>query len=109
MKPRKYRNRLTVVDGIRFDSKAEARRWAELKLLEKTGKIAVIRRQVSFRLIVKGIKISKYVADFVYWDHYKDRDIVEDVTSAATAKLPLFKLKAKLMKACHGIDITVVQ
>ena len=29
----KYGNRKTVVDGVKFDSQAEARRWQELQML----------------------------------------------------------------------------
>jgi len=44
----KYRNRKTVVDGITFDSKREAARWQELKLLERAGEITELERQVEY-------------------------------------------------------------
>ena len=40
-----------IIDGITFDSRKEARRYTELKLLERTGKITDLQRQVKFRLI----------------------------------------------------------
>lgn len=42
----KYRNNKVTYDGIIFDSKKEAQRYAELKLLERTGRIKELRRQV---------------------------------------------------------------
>ena len=36
------------VDGIKFDSLKEARRYQELRLLERAGKIADLRLQVPF-------------------------------------------------------------
>lgn len=42
----KYRNNKVEYDGIIFDSKKEAKRYAELKLLERTGRIKELRRQV---------------------------------------------------------------
>lgn len=38
------------VDGIRFDSKKEARRWQDLKVLERAGHITNLRRQVPIAL-----------------------------------------------------------
>ena len=47
----KYGNKKTVVDGITFDSRKEAKRYQELKLLEKAGEIKDLRRQVKYELI----------------------------------------------------------
>lgn len=108
MAHRKYRNIPTIVDGIRFDSRKEAKRWAELRLLEKAGNICDLHRQETFDMWVGGHKICKYVADFTY---YKTRGdvaygfVVEDVKSAATRKNPIYRIKKKLMKAIHGIEI----
>ena len=48
---RKYQNHKTVIDGIAFDSKLEANRYAELKVLEKAGIISQLQLQPSFELI----------------------------------------------------------
>ena len=48
---RKYRNKKVEVDGILFDSKKEANRYMELKLLEKAGEITDLKRQVRYELI----------------------------------------------------------
>ena len=51
MRQPKYFNHKTVVDGVSFDSRAEARRWHELLLLMRAGEIRALRRQVSFELV----------------------------------------------------------
>lgn len=105
-KPRKYRNEPIVVDGERFDSKAEARHWNVLRLRERVGEITNLRRQVRFPLEVNGVVVGAYVADMVF-DEAGAQHVV-DVKSAATRNEPTFRLKAKLMAACHGIVIEVV-
>lgn len=105
-KGNKFRNTVTVLDGVRFDSAKEARRWAELQLLERCGAISDLRRQVRFPLVVNGETVCVYVADAVYTDGGKQ--VVEDVKSAHTRKLPVYRLKAKLMAAVYGIEIREV-
>lgn len=73
-KQNKYYNKKVEYDGILFDSKKEAKRYAELKLLERTGRIQNLKRQVPFTLIPKICdqngkclqRACKYYADFVY-------------------------------------------
>lgn len=101
----KYGNRKTVVDGITFDSQAEARRWSLLKLLQKGGQIKKLERQVKYLLAVEGVKIADYVADFRYIDIKRQAEVVEDVKGVKT---PVYRLKKKLMKAIYGIDIAEV-
>jgi len=99
----------TTVDGLQFDSRAEARRWQELKLLERAGEIERLERQVPFSLVVEGQKIATYTADFRYWTTKSPKErIVEDVKSPPTAKKRDFILIRKLMRAIHRVDITVV-
>lgn len=101
----KFRNKPTIVDGIRFPSKKEAQRWKDLLLLQANGEVRNIRRQVEYRLEVLGMLICKYRADFVY-DELRASvwtdEIVEDVKGYRT---PEYRLKRKLMKACLGIEI----
>lgn len=101
MKAPKYQNRKTVVDGIKFDSAKEARRYGELKLLERAGQITGLEIQPSFRLLVNNCLICTYRADFTYQDATKAR-IVEDVKGMKT---PVYRLKKKLMLAIHGVEI----
>lgn len=93
---RKYGNIKTIVDGIKFDSKKEAKRYGELKLMEKAGEISVLRLQVKFIL-----SVCTYVADFVYYDKTKHL-IVEDCKGVKT---PVYRLKKKMMKHELGIEI----
>ena len=101
----KYGNKKTVVDGITFDSKWESQRYLYLKSLEKAGRIKDLTLQPKFLITVNGQKICAYIADFEYdkehaggqWEH-----IIEDAKGVET---PEFKLKKKLMKAVHNIEI----
>lgn len=100
----KYGNRKTEVDGIRFDSSAEAKRYGELKLLEAQGAIVELQLQPRFPLMVNGEKVGTYSADFQYRDS-NGRLVVEDVKGMPTT---VYRLKKRLMKAVHGIDIQEV-
>ena len=97
----KYNNQKTLVDGIMFDSKKEAKRYGELNLLFKKGKITYLETQPKYEIIIKGKKICSYIADFRYIIGGKEI-IVEDVKGFKTST---YRLKKKLMKAIYGIDI----
>lgn len=102
----KYDNKRVVVDGIRFDSKREAARWQELKLLERAGEIKGLERQVEYELIPKqpGERAVKYIADFRYIDH-DGKTVVEDTKGVKT---PVYILKRKLLLWVHGIRVVEV-
>lgn len=96
----KYNNKKTIVDGVTFDSKKEAQRYCELKILERAGTISNLELQPRFLLIKaftnnKGKKIRKteYVGDFKYQENGKT--VVEDVKGFKTKE---YKLKAKLLQ-----------
>ena len=115
----KYRAVKTTVDGITFDSKKEAKRYTELKLLEKSGMITHLELQPTYQITVNGVDICKYKADFSYYtvreenrEQYSnskgewivptktgDREgqIIEDVKGFKT---PIYRLKKKLVEAC---------
>lgn len=102
-RPSKYRNKPQVVDGVRFASKAEAKRDAELLLLERAGKIRGLKRQPRFPLKVKDALICTYVGDWEYWEkdprpNYPTTHVVEDRKGVLT---PAFKIKWALAKALH--------
>lgn len=107
----KFYNKKTVIDGMTFDSRKEAKRYQELILLERGKEITHLQTQVRFELIpsqkIGGKTIERpatYIADFVY--HRADGSIVvEDVKSEATRKLPCYILKRKLMLFREGIQI----
>ena len=98
------------MDGLTFDSKAEARRWGDLKLMERVGEITDLKRQVPFPLIVNGVQVAKFIADFTYRTSFGDPEhvIIEDVKSEHTRKLPVYRLKAKMFAAQYGRKITEV-
>lgn len=101
----KFRNVKTEVENIKFDSKREAERYQELRLLEAHGAISDLEIKPSFRLVVNNILICRIVPDFLYYEN--GLRIVEDVKSDAT-KTHLFKVKKKLLFALHGIEIREV-
>lgn len=112
MKVLKYRNEKVKVDGILFDSKKEARRYGELKMLKKAGKIKDFSIQYPFVFVLNKEKIFKYKADFRV-EHLDGSVEVEDVKGfdRKTKKFrttPLFKLKKKLIEAQFGIKIKLV-
>lgn len=106
----KYGNRKTIVDGILFDSKKEAIRYQELRLLERAGEITDLRCQVKFQLIPKqpGERACWYIADFVYLPVGSDEgEVVEDVKSPAS-KTPAYIIKRKLLLYVMGLKIKEV-
>lgn len=98
----KYGNKKVTVDGIEFDSKKEARRYSELKLLERAGEIQDLQLQVKFELIPKqkGERACNYIADFVYTEN--GQTVVEDTKGFKT---PEYIIKRKLMLERYGIRI----
>lgn len=119
----KYNARKIAVDGEVFDSKKEYHRYLELRLLEKSGVIRDLHRQVRYdlipearepdrygprggihrgRLIERGVA---YIADFVYYTVLPSGDeelVVEDCKGMRTDD---YKIKRKLMLFIHGIRI----
>lgn len=107
----KYNARAAHVDGLRFDSQAEARRYAELKLLEAAGVIAGLEVHPRFELQAafkdhagKGWAAIVYEADFAYFED--GARIVEDVKGIET---PAFRLKRKLfLRRYPGLALRVI-
>lgn len=102
----KFNNIPTEVDGIAFASKKEARRYGELRLLEKAGAIRLLKVHPAFPLDVNGHPICRYVGDFQYVEN--GVEVVEDVKSPITRKHPVYRLKNKLFAAIHGFQIREV-
>lgn len=99
----KYNAKRTFFDGIWFDSKKEAHRYQQLKLMLRAGKISDLELQPRYDIVVNGEKICYYKADFRYIEN--GELVVEDVKGMQTS---VYKLKKKLVKACHGIEIREV-
>ncbi|WP_420013955.1 DUF1064 domain-containing protein [Tateyamaria sp.] len=101
----------TTVDGIRFDSVKEARRWGELRLLEKAGEIRNLQRQVRIPLEgrdgplrhIKSNRAAVYVADFVYFDCRLGVEVIEDSKGVET---DVFKLKRAIL-AAQGKEVVL--
>jgi len=91
-------------DGLWFPSKAEARHYAQLKLLERAGDIRDLRLQPTYPVHLGGEKICTYRADFSYND-FKGHHVVD----VKGFKTPLYKLKKKLVEAVYGITIEEVR
>lgn len=126
----KYKSKKAQADGIVFDSQKEARRWLELKQMEKYRLISDLKRQVKYTLIpsqyeessevyIKGAKkgqkkpgklIEKecaYIADFVYKKGLEM--IVEDVKGyRGGGAYAVFTIKRKLMLEKYGIRVKEV-
>ena len=101
----KLRNIRTVCDGIKFQSKKEARKYGELKLMKRCRMIKDFRRQVRFVLMVGHHHICDYVADFIV-THVDGREEVLDVKGRkAGVPYQLFKIKKKLMLATVGTEV----
>jgi len=111
-KPSKYRAKKVELDGLVFDSKKEAARYAHLKILQRGGEISDLQIHPRYELKVKGQLICRYIADFSYIP--KDakgphQRVVEDVKGMKKGGAwDIFRIKAKLMKAIHGVDVQVI-
>lgn len=107
----KYQNHKTVIDGITFDSKLEANRYAQLKILERAGKIQALQLQPEYELIPSFKKNGKtyrscsYRADFAYYDIEKGKVIVEDTKGFET---DVYKLKRKMFEHKYP-DLTITE
>ena len=97
----KYHSKKAMVDGITFDSRKEANRYCELKLLEKAGKIKDLQLQYKFTLQPsfkkngKTIRAITYMADFVYFDLERIKNVVEDVKGYKT---DVYQIKKKMFE-----------
>lgn len=98
------------VDGITFDSKGEARRYGELKLLQAAEAIRILTVHPRLSLIVNGTKIGRgyLILDFMY-EEWKDngwRRVYEDFKAVDTRESAL---RRQLAEAIHGVTIKVTQ
>jgi hypothetical protein len=106
----KYNNVPTEIDGYRFDSKAEAKRYTELRFLERCKEIKHLTVHPRYPLKVNDTLICTYVGDFSYHHitgKYPDEFVIEDVKGVKTAA---YRIKKKLFEAIHaGWKITEVK
>lgn len=104
-KPSKYGNNRVQVDGHWFDSQAEADHYGDLKYMERAGEISDIELQPVFPLIVNGVIVAQYRADF----RFVDAAGVVHVQDVKGVRTPVYKLKAKMVTAIYGIEIEEVE
>lgn len=129
MRNKYYAIKTRTSDGLVFDSHKEARRWEQLLVLEKSGEISGLQRQVEYELIPnqyetvarfgkdnKRLKDQTklverrmaYIADFVYTDSMGEL-VVEDAKGYKRgAAYDVFVIKRKLMRLIHGIAVKEV-
>jgi hypothetical protein len=99
----KYHAKKTVVDGITFDSKKEARRYEAIR---RDPSISKLELQPKYDLLAhdlqtgQPVKVGYYKADFRYLQN--GETVVEDVKGVKT---PIYRLKKKMVEATHGIEI----
>ena len=104
----KFNAKKTVVDGIAFDSRKEAKRYVELRNLERAGDIRDLKRQVRYEIVPsfdcdgKHYRPATYIADFVYTDCKTGKEVVEDCKGFRT---DVYRLKAKMFAARYGVSI----
>lgn len=120
-RPPKFRNLKCEVDGIKFDSLKEGRRYGQLRLLERGGEIRNLRLQTRHPLHVNGCFVAHYVADFDYEERVRPasveagqavppdtwRPVTEDVKGGEATQTDAFKLKAKIFEAIHGRKVRI--
>jgi hypothetical protein len=100
----KHLNQKVQMDGYTFDSKREANRYMELKMLEKMGQLRELIIHPRFELVVNGVNVCSYVADFEYRPNWQSESgrIVEDAKGKRTRD---YILKKKLMAAIYNITV----
>ena len=98
----KYRNKPVEIDGIRFVSKMEGRRYVQLRDMQRAGIIRNLQLHTQYKLVVNGVLICRYRPDFEYDEAATGDHIVEDVKGYRNH---IYAMKAQLMKACHGITV----
>jgi hypothetical protein len=109
----KYNAVRTVIDGFKFDSIAESKRYQSLKLLKLAGEITDLEIHPKYDLHVadyetgEPVLIGRYIGDFSYFTR-EGEFILEDVKSPITRKHPLYRWKKKHVEAEYGIEIAEV-
>lgn len=96
----KYGGQPTYIDGVRFDSIAESRRYGELKNLERAGLITGLELQPKFAIAINGKHCFTWKGDFAYFEG--NIRAVEDVKGFKT---PMYRLKKKCVEAAYNITI----
>lgn len=106
-KRHKYFAKPTVVDGRRFHSKGEARRYEALKLMERAGMIRGLECQPRYVLhALGGAKVGVFSADFKYFSVERRAVVIEDFKGI---EVPLTKWRRRHAEAEYGITVEIVK
>lgn len=113
-KPNKLHNVPTVLDGIKFASKAESVRYRELQAMERAGLITDLRLQPVYKLFDKFTdkfgrkhRAAVYVGDFAYIEN--GQETCEDVKGGTATMVAVWRLKWKLaIRAYPNVKFEVV-
>lgn len=110
-KGNKYGAQRVVVDGITFDSKHEAGRWGQLRLLVRAGKIRDLQRQVPIMLEGRDGPVKsrkgrqmRLTVDFSYVDCETGLTIFEDAKGSPTRDYEVRRGVA----AAQGVEVVEV-
>jgi hypothetical protein len=104
----KYGATKVTIDGIVFDSKAEAKRFEELRLMQLAGAIRNLQVHMRYPIDVLDVRICVYVDDFSY-DRVVENVIVEHVVEDVKGvRTPVYVIKRRLMQAVYGIHVQEV-
>lgn len=110
----KWGNKKTLCAGILFDSGHEADRYLELTARQELGEIRDLELQPQFGIFAcemssgRGIQVASFKADFRYFDIAESRTRIEDAKSDATKGETAYRLRKKIVEACHGIVVEEV-
>lgn len=102
----KYNSRACEIDGYRFASAKEGRRYRTLRLMEKAGEISDLKLHTAYELAVNGVKVCTYIDDFNYRNEKTQARVTEDVKGYRHGTVyRIFQIKAALLLALHGIEV----
>ena len=104
--PKRHKYNARRVAG--YASAREAKRAAELRILEQAGKIGPLNEQVPYTLLPATAEFPRalrYIADFTYVDRETGQVVIEDAKGVRT---PVYKLKKRLMKQLLGVEVTEI-
>lgn len=107
----KYNAKKTNYNGMKFDSKGEAGYCEQLDWRIKAGEIMSYERQYKIPLVVNGVLIFTYYADFLVTGKHGEKEIHE----YKGLRLPLFDAKWKLLQALQqeifpeGVELIIIK
>jgi len=109
----KYGNKKVIVDGIQFDSKAEAAYYKKMLKDQEAGLVKEFNMQKTYTLLDKfehpktgkAVRAIKYIADFEVI--YPDGRV--EVVDIKGFKTPIYRLKEKLFMFRYNIPIVCLK